>query len=323
MPRRPGPPSALQLDPTPLPTVHLHGHHPPEDVRRLLATGTWTRVRRGASVDAPGPGRHDRRTALARVVAVHRQSSHPPLLVRESAALVWGLPLAAVPRVTHVAQASHPSDRSAADVVRHVVHVPAEHRTVHRGLHVTTLERTVVDCAATLDPYGGLVVADAALHAGADPDRIGAMLEAARGRRGVRRARAVVAAADGGAESPGETWTRWTLLRFGLPTPETQVAVVTPAGRYWGDLGYPGRRVLVEYDGAEKYGTDAAAAVDALRQERRRQLAVEEAGWRVVRATAADRRDPARLVTRVQSLLPDVRPTPRPDLQPPPRTPTR
>ncbi|QCB94820.1 hypothetical protein [Cellulomonas shaoxiangyii] len=247
---------------------------------------------------------------------MHRQALHPPLLMGESAALVWGLPLPRVPARTHVAQVTRPGDSSAADVARHVVHVPPEQRTVHHGLHVTTLERTAFDCAAALDPYAGLVVADAALHVGADREAILAMVARAGGHRGVRRARAVVEAADAGAESPGETWLRWTMLRFGLPQPTTQVPVQTPAGCYWADLGYPAWRVLVEYDGAEKYGADGAQAVAALRKERRRQLAVEEAGWRVVRVTAADRRDPPALVARLRAALPDHQSTPRPYLQP-------
>lgn len=318
MPRRSGPPSPLQRDATAFPVVHLPAHHPPEDVARRIATGAWTRARRGAYVDTTdvsGPDA-DRRRALARIAAVQLQTARPPLLVRESAALVWGLPLARVPARTHVAQTARPGDSSAADMARHVVAVPAAHRTVHRGVHVTTLERTVVDCAAALDPYAGLVVADAALHVGADRHAMRSMLEEASGRRGVRRARAVVDAADGGSESPGETWVRWTVLRFGLPQPQTQVPVQTAAGWYWADLGYPAWRVLVEYDGAGKYGTDRADAVEALRRERRRQLAVEEAGWRVLRVTAADRQNPPALVSRLQAVLPTVPTTARPHLQP-------
>ncbi|WP_136517407.1 hypothetical protein [Cellulomonas telluris] len=317
MPRRPG--SSSVLPAPPVPAVHLRAEHARSDVTARVRSGSWTRARRGAYVDsAPGcDGRVDARLALARLVAVHRQSARPPVFVRESAALVWGLPLVAPPGLVHVAQSTRPSGGSARDVLRHVVDVPQEYRVTHRGFRVTTLERTLVDCAATLDPYAGLVVADAALHRGADRDRVLAILEESAGRRGVRRARAVVEAADGGAESPGETWLRWTLLRLGLPTPETQVLVRTRSGRYWADLGYPAARLLLEYDGAEKYGRDGVAAVEALRRERRRQLAVEDAGWRVLRATSADRSDPHGLVARVRALLPPAPLIPRPDLQPP------
>lgn len=305
----------------PPPAVHLRSEHARADVTARVRSGSWTRARRGAYVDTPPgrDGRVDRQLALARLVAVHRQSARSPVFVRESAALVWGLPLVDVPDRTHVAQPTRPSGGSAADVVRHVVDVPTDQRVVHRGLHVTTLERTVVDCAAALDPYAGLVVADAALHRGADRDRALAIVAASAGRRGVRRARAVLDAADAGSESPGETWLRWTLLRLGLPAPETQVLVTARAGRYWADLGYPAARLLLEYDGAEKYGDDAVAAVEALRRERRRQLAVEDAGWRVLRVTSADRSDPHGVAARVRALLPPTPPTPRPDLQPPRR----
>lgn len=318
MPRRPGPPSAAQQTDTPLPTVHLRAEHPRADVTARLRSEAWSRARRGAYVEhvAGEDGTGDRRLALARIAAVQLQSTRPPLFVRESAALVWDLPLADAPRLTHVAQRTRPSGGSARDVARHVVDVPDRDRTVRHGLHVTTLERTAVDCAAALHPWAGLVVVDAALHRGADRDAMLAILIEAAGGRGVRRARAVVEAGDGGAESPGETWLRWTLLRFGLPAPVTQVPVQTRAGRYWADLGYPSAQLLLEYDGAEKYGRDGAAVADALRRERRRQLAMEDAGWRVVRVTAADRRDPRGLAARVRSLLPASAWTPRPYLQP-------
>ncbi len=310
----------MQLDATPLPPIHLAGQHPRTDVERLVRDGTWARVRHGAYVDAAwlADGPADRRRALARLEALRRASPQPPLLLRESAALVWGLPLVAVPAVTHAASASNPTSRGARDVARHVVDVPEEHTTEHRGHRVTTLERTAVDCAAALPPYAALVVADAALHVGADRDAMLALLGGARGRRGVRRARTVLEVADGGAESPGETWTRWTVLRLGFPAPETQVPVDTADGRFWADLGYAAWRVLIEYDGAEKYGADGRDAVAALRRERRRQLAVEDAGWRVVRVTAHDRRHVGAFEARLRAALPGSPRTARPHLQPAP-----
>ncbi|MFS0702978.1 hypothetical protein AB6N23_00505 [Cellulomonas sp. 179-A 9B4 NHS] len=321
MPRRPGPPSPVQLDATAPPAVHLAGQHPRTDVERLVRHGTWVRIRHGVYVDAAwlsdGPDA-DRRRALARLEALRRTSPRPPLLLRESAALAWGLPLVVVPEVSHTAGRSNPTSHGARDVVRHVVDVPVRHTTEHRGYRVTTLERTAVDCATVLHPYAALVVADAALHVGADRDVMLALLDAARGRRGVRRARAVLEVADGGAESPGETWTRWTVLRLGYPVPETQVPVDTGGGRYWADIGYPAWRLLIEYDGAEKYGTDGRDAVAALRRERRRQLAVEDAGWRVVRVTAHDRRHVDAFEARLRTALPDAPRTARPHLHPPP-----
>lgn len=320
MPRRPGPVSPAQRDDTPFPLIRLARDHPEPMVRERLTSGAWTRVRRGAYVDTAwvseaGAQAAERRLALARVAAVRLQSTADLLMVRGSAALVWGLPLRAAPGVVHVAQSSRPNRDSAHDVVRHTTAIPDAHRCRRREHLVTTLERTVVDCAAAMDPLAGLVVADAALHLGADRDVVVRILGTLAGSRGVRRARAVIEAADGGAESAGETWARWTLLHLGLPAPQTQVRVETTEGTYWADMGYPEWRLLLEYDGAQKYGSDADEAVAALRAERRRQLAVEEAGWRLVRLTSADRLGTVR--ARLENLVPPAAlatPTPRPYL---------
>ena len=76
-----------------------------------------------------------------------------------------------------------------------------------------------------------------------------ALLDDMAGARGVRRARTVIELADDGAESPGETATRFVVLRAGLPVPRTQIEVTTRLGTFWADLGWEEWRVLVEYDG--------------------------------------------------------------------------
>ena len=63
----------------------------------------------------------------------------------------------------------------------------------------------------------------------------------------------------------------------------------------------PSWRVALEYDGRGKY---AGGAPDALVREKRRQDAITEAGWRLVRVTWADLRDPGGLVRRVLRAVP-------------------
>lgn len=157
----------------------------------------------------------------------------------------------------------------------------------------------------------GLVIADAALRAGADPELLAAMLDERGGARGIRRARAVLTAADAGAESPGESAARWHLLRAGLPAPSTQIRIATRLGDFWGDLGWEEWRLLVEYDGRPKYVADP----EALMREKRRHDAIVESGWRVLRATKEDLVR-GLLVDRVAAVLPPTIPrTARPYLQ--------
>ncbi len=300
---RPGSPLIRPVDD--LPGVERASDSLPGVVRGHVSAGRWERIGRGAYVprasedESSGPERA-RRLALARVVGVHRRLSSPHWFSHGSAALLWGLPLWSTPDRTHVLQAHRAGGRNDPAVARHVG-VPGEsERSTVRGLPVTSLERTLLDCTTTWRAGDALVVADAGLRAGADPGVLAAMLDARTGRRGVARARAVLAVADPGSESPGESMTRLLLLREGLPIPSTQVRVVTRLGTFWGDLGWVEWRVLVEYDGRPKYHQSAR---DELVREKRRHDAIVEAGWRVVRVTREDL-DAPRLAARVARLLP-------------------
>lgn len=307
MPRRsragrvPAPP------PVELPTVHLARDVPRALAARRLADGAWARVRRGAYVDAgvtEGLDRFaaSRRTALARVAAVGLTFGDV-VLSHSSAALLWGLPLLTAHDRVHVVGRWSGNARTSPDVVRHLLRLDADDVVVRAGLRTTSLVRTVVDCATTLEAAGGLVVADAALAVGADVAACRHRLERLGPVRGVRTARAVLSVADDGAESPGESLARLAVLRLGLPAPQTQVRVATDDGDYWGDLGWPAWQVMAEYDGRAKY-TARGTAADAVLAEKRRQEAMEEAGWCVLRLTSADLRAPERLRRRLARVLP-------------------
>ncbi|NCT92476.1 hypothetical protein GXB85_16185 [Cellulomonas sp. APG4] len=101
------------------------------------------------------------------------------------------------------------------------------------------------------------------------------------------------------------------MLAIGLPRPETQVPVATRLGTYWADLGWPEARVLAEYDGEAKY-TDASR--DVVVREKRREDALLDEGWRMLRLTKDDLRHPATLTRRARPLFPGIPLTPRPDL---------
>ncbi|MGY1630899.1 endonuclease domain-containing protein [Geodermatophilus sp. SYSU D01186] len=112
------------------------------------------------------------------------------------------------------------------------------------------------------------------------------------------RVRRICARADGLAGSPQETRVRLLMERAGLPAPVAQY-VVRHEGRFVAevDFAWPGLRVAVEYDGlwhaeAGQFGKD-----------RRRLNRLREAGWTVVFVTAADLRDPLRLVAMIRTAL--------------------
>jgi very-short-patch-repair endonuclease len=304
-PERPsGRPSAEE----PAPPVLLTRDLDRAELDRLLSGGVLHRLRRGAyaeQVPTQGRARDARREALARIAAVAAQTSLDACFSHASAALIWGCPVLRPSTEVHVIQRSHPGPRSDDCLVRHVGVLGPEDRTTVRGLPVTGLARTMVDCACVLHEREGLVIADAALRLGADPARVERALRARAGCRGVVRARRVLALADVRAESAGETLARWEMLRAGLPAPDLQVPVRTRRCWRYLDLGWPDRRVGLEFDGRVKYtGEVGPGGVEALIAEKARQEELEEEGWTVLRASWRDVHvDGAALALRVRRAL--------------------
>jgi very-short-patch-repair endonuclease len=79
-----------------------------------------------------------------------------------------------------------------------------------------------------------------------------------------------------------ETRLRWLLIQAGLPHPEVQADLRDAEGRFVGraDLYYPSARLVVEFDGANHR--------DRLVEDNRRQNLIINAGFRMLRFTAAD-----------------------------------
>ena len=299
-----------------LPPVHIARDHHRSAVRELVRDGAWVRVRPGAFVEAGHltGGDLPRTLALARFAALRTQLSGDSVLSHESAALLWGLPTLRTPTVTHIIQPYGARAAASPDVVRRRRRLVPDDVTELCGIRVTTLERTVVDCAMSGPVRGGVVVADAALRRGADLERCERLLASLPGRRGVVRARMALEIADDGAESAGESLARVALLAVGLPRPQTQVPVETHLGTFWADLGWTALRALAEYDGRGKYEGRPADVVAA---EKRREDALLDGGWRLLRLTKEDLANLANLAAltaRVRRLLPTFLLTPRPDL---------
>ena len=123
------------------------------------------------------------------------------------------------------------------------------------------------------------------------------MSEHGGGRYGVTRFRRAVPLVDPRAESPAESWVRVALVLAGL-APEPQFEI-------WDgdrliarvDFAWPEQRIALEYEGAYHF-----AGVQIVRDDARI-AALEAAGWRVIRVSAADLRDLPGLVARVRAAL--------------------
>ncbi len=283
----------------------------PSELARSRATGSVERVRWGAYlpvVPSQGRGRDARRRVLARIAAVQAQLAVDHWFSHESAAVIWGCDTVRLSGAVHLTQEGRPARRGRELLVRHHGGVPLDQRGVVHGLPVTSLERTLVDCAAMLPPDRALVIADSGLRLGADPATIDRLLVARAGARGVRRARTTLALADGRAESPGETLVRQVLSTSGIAVPEPQVPVVTHRGTFRLDLGWRTQRLGLEFDGFVKYsGAFGSTAAEVVFAEKQRQDAIEDEGWRVIRVTWDELSRPEALVARVARALAGAR----------------
>ncbi|WP_345039937.1 hypothetical protein [Georgenia daeguensis] len=227
--------------------------------------------------------------------------------------------------------------------------MPADDVTTVGGIRVTSLERTIVDCALTLHPRDALVVVDSAMRLLTLPDRwrrpesdrriedlrllLSERLEARAARRGKPTARSVLAHADPFAESAPESVLRWIAVSRGLPRPVSQFRVETVRGTLFSDMGWTVERVAqgardsaftvhAEFDGRVKYrGTDGVAAARAVVDEKLREDALRERGDRVRRFVTEDLSHQARTFERLCSAFPrsvTARFRPVPELMPPP-----
>ena len=120
------------------------------------------------------------------------------------------------------------------------------------------------------------------------------------GYRGVRRLKRALELADPAAESVMETRLRLLLVLAGQARPRAQVSLRDDCGLFLArpDLYYPEAQLAIEYDGATHRGSLAA--------DNRRQNRMVDAGYRLLRFTAADLLSaPDSVVTLVRRALRD------------------
>ncbi len=170
-----------------------------------------------------------------------------------------------------------------------------------KGMRITTPARTAYDIGRTHPPRQAIPILDALLRAtGIKTTDVGALAAAKRGARGVRRLWAAIELADAGAESPQETRLRLLLVGGGLPKPETQIEFYDEFGEAFirVDMGWPGWKVAVEYDGVQHWTDRRQRSWDIDR------IALLEAmGWAVVRVSAEMMTRPQIILERVRARL--------------------
>ena len=217
---------------------------------------------------------------------------------------VWGVPLHTV----HVTRHQECGGRGSTRLRLHASELPAGDVVSAGGVPTTTVARTVIDVARTAPFETAVAVADAALHAHlTTTSELADLLVAAAGRRGVGRARAVLAFADPRADGPGESRSRVRMDVLGVVAPVLQHefihrgCAVARTDFWWPDAG-----VVGEFDGAGKYGRTrrpGESPADAVVREKRREDALRALPEvrTVVRWTWADIDDFAAVADRLPS----------------------
>lgn len=276
-----------------------------DQVRQRVRSGRWLRVARGCYVrtDAldAASNRFERSLRIHAAEATANRQRHPGSVIAfHSAAIVHGLPMwGRLPTFVSLI-------------------VPAGHWTGIRGgvsfralrldrvdidpdrNDVTSMARTWFDVARTSRLSSALAVGDAALRTGRlSLQEATACVASAGSLRGSPRASLALNHLSGLRETPLESASFAYFVRHRLPLPTMQLEIVDAGGNFIAraDFGWEEFGVVGECDGRIKY-----AEPEALYREKRREDAIRQQGFTVVRWGSADLAGDA-LARRMRLLL--------------------
>lgn len=159
----------------------------------------------------------------------------------------------------------------------------ADEVSIRNGLRTTSIVRAVADIGRRSSIVEAVAALDAALHKRLlNLRHLKTWLESYSRFPGTARLRRVIELAEPATESVMETRLRLLLVLAGLPRPDAQIRLHDDAGRFVGrpDLYYPLQHLAIEYDGSTHR--------DRLTADNRRQNRMINAGYRLLRFSAAD-----------------------------------
>ncbi len=280
------------------------------DVARMVGTGQWVRLRRGAFVTGE-------RWQAADAVARHLFGVHAVMLSlgddvavsHQSGACVhrlslWDTDLSQV----HVTRLDGGVGRIDAGVIHHTGTISRDECVHVGGLLVVPADRAVVETMLLTSLDGAVVVGDSALFQRATTweqleERSLSMLQW----QGARRTRLAVSFAHEGGQSVGESLSRLLFWRGGLPAPQLQFEVPLADGATaFTDFGWPAVPAVGEFDGKVKYGRllrPGEDAGDVVFREKQREEKVFDAGFPMRRLIWADIFRPRPTLERFGRLL--------------------
>ncbi|NYJ05101.1 type IV toxin-antitoxin system AbiEi family antitoxin domain-containing protein [Petropleomorpha daqingensis] len=290
--------------------------HP--EIRHLLSSGRWVRLRRGIYVTADDlttasatPAQRHRLDCMAALLALRRPSA---VVSHTSAARLWGLPVHRdAPRVVRLTDAGQWRKGNG------FVVVPAplgpDERCRSGPVPITSAARTLTDCAREWPLDDAVIAMDAALLAERTTSReLRSAASAATGWPGARRAARAAQLADGRAESPLETRGRLRIAGSGFDVPALQVEIHAGAGMLGVvDAWFDEAAVAVEFDGQVKYTAPWRGRTPerVLWDEKLREDEMRALGIRFLRVVDADLRRWPVIEERLRRLLAEPGPTQR------------
>ncbi|EGD53627.1 type IV toxin-antitoxin system AbiEi family antitoxin [Gordonia neofelifaecis] len=228
-----------------------------------------------------------RRRSLAAAAGLARTGDEVRAVSHQSAAALLGLGLL-MPnrRAVHITTGRNSGGNAFPSRVIHASRLADDDVVDLGGLRVTGPARTAVDIALTETDFARiLAVFDSALRMGVSREELESRLSGPR--RGVARARYVLAFADGLSDNPGESWGRAQMIEAEFPIPILQAVHHLEDGhRAICDYDWEGR-VVGEFDGHGKYlreelrsGEDVA---DVVLREKERENQLRDLDLGVVR----------------------------------------
>lgn len=293
-----------------LPELERHGVDR-RTAQALVDTAVLTRVARGAVVGGEvwAAADAERRHLLASVGGA-LVSRRPAAVSHTGAAVAHGIPLLRPPPTrAHLSRLDPGEGDLNSRVVLHETYGPNAAPPGHPRVVVPSL--AVLGVTELLGFIAGVVALDGALRSG-----LTTLTECREWRRRLRRRPhvglwdRVITAADGRAESPLETQIRLLLISLGYRVvPQVRLTTVTGAFVARVDLLLEDLGVVIEVDGAVKYvGRDGSGSPEAVQGEKRRESAITDLGYAVVRVDSATLRDPVQLRRRIDDAASRARP---------------
>jgi very-short-patch-repair endonuclease len=223
---------------------------------------------------------HDALTQRGRWMAAVLAGGDGAVLSHRDAAALWRLRPSARPRI----EVSARSKRGRPGLQFHEAVLAPDEVTVHEGIPVTTVARTLFDLAAVVDARQvERAINEAEVLRLWDEVSLAGLVKRYPRRPGAGKVRAAL-----GARRDGPTLTRSELEeRFlarvraaSLPSPEVNATVEADGRTFEIDFLWRDQRLAVELDGRASHGTAAAFEGD-----RERDRILSAAGWRPARFT--------------------------------------